>query len=173
MSEPLTEQEKHELLNSVGYTPDVDEPQIAFDEMAQSTPGEIQVVAETLNRPLPIRRTRRKKAPEPEDVATATSPLYDNSWQDAEFQERKAIVGKGFDADEASEHNKKLWAALGKERMTHNAAVRAAQRALSGTGKLKDVITAHRDHRESVEDLTKFLADVPEDELQEALKRLA
>lgn len=151
MTEALTDQDREDLLRSVGYTPDVDQP---------------APVAET---PVPTPPKRRKKTdPEPA-LVTATSPLYDNAWQDTQFQARKAIVGKGYDKDEAAAHNKALWKALGDERMTHNKGVRQAQRDLSGTGTLKDVITAQRDHREAVEDLVR---NASRKDLEEALRRL-
>lgn len=170
MSEALTDQEREDLLRSVGYTPDVDAP-VAFDEMAQATPGETRALAQVLNDPMPKKYKKKNKNAEPTEV-TATSPMYDNAWQDQQFQARKAIVGKGYTKEEASEYNKALWKALGAERMEHNRLVRQAQRDLSGTGTLKDVITAQRDHAESVDDLVRSLRELPRDQLDEALKRL-
>lgn len=172
-TEALTGKERDDLLRSVGYTPDVEAPMsAALDEAAQVTPGEMSVLATVLNGPIKPPKRKRKREPDPDDEVTATSPMYDNAWQDSQFQARKAVVGKGFDADEASEHNRTLWKALGDERMRHNAEVRSAQRARSGTGKLKDVITAERDYRETVADAVKALRELPEDVRTEAIKRL-
>lgn len=158
MTEPLTDVDRERLLASVGYTPDVDdEPEVKKT---------VEIVA-----PVPRKNKKHTKKELIPDVSP-TDAMYDNDWQNTQFQARKATVGKGFTKEEAAVHNSKLWKELGDERMDHNRGVRTAQRELSGTGVMREVITAQRDERESVDDLVRVLRDLPEDQLKEALKRL-